>query len=72
MGDLPRHGRTIRVIGGDNVVIPPTWDGFDLSVNGVDIGDKVRRAVDEARIGADRGFESLFRNFGRAGSRVDW
>jgi S1-C subfamily serine protease len=71
MGDLPRHGRTVRVIGGDNFMIPP-MDRLDLEINSAEIGDKVRRALDEARIGASTGFESLSRAFGRIGGRIDW
>jgi hypothetical protein len=71
MGDLPRHGAMYRVIGGDNFAIPP-MDRFDLDINGIDIGDKVRRALDEARVGTSMGLESFARAFGRIGGRVDW
>jgi len=72
MGDLPRRGRgSVRVIGGDNFVMSP-MDHFDLDVNGIDIGDKVRRALDEARIGTASGLKSLGQVFGNLGRRVDW
>jgi predicted metalloprotease with PDZ domain len=71
MGDLPRHNRTVRVIGGDSFTIPPMPD-FNLEVSGVDIGDKVRRALDEARIGTASGFDKLNQAFSRFGRRVDW
>ncbi len=70
MGDLPRHNRTVRVIGGDNFTIPPS--SFNLDINGVDIGDKVRRALDDAGVGTARGFDKLNQAFSRFGRRVDW
>ena len=71
MGDLPRQNRTVRVMGGDGFTIPP-MAGLNLDINGVDIGDKVRRALDEARVGTVRGFDNLGQVFSRFGRRVDW
>ena len=68
MGDLPRHGRSVRVITGDSFTLPPV----DLQFNSAEIGDKVRRALDEARVGTVRGMDAFSRAFGRFGSRVDW
>jgi len=68
MGDLPRHGRSVRVITGDNFTIPP----IDLQLNSAEIGDNVRRALDEARVGTVRGMDAFARTFGRFGGRVDW
>jgi predicted metalloprotease with PDZ domain len=70
MSDLPRHGRTVRVVGGDNFVVPP--NAFDLSINGADVGETVRRALDNAKVGTLNGFESFGRAFGKIGNRVDW
>jgi S1-C subfamily serine protease len=71
MGDLPHHGRSVRVIGGDNFVMSP-MDHFDLNINGADIAEKVRRAMDESRVGMRAGVESLNQVFGKIGRRVDW
>lgn len=70
MSDLPHHNRSVRVIGGDSFTTP--MDGFKLDIDGMQIGDQVRRALDEARIGTSRGFQSLGQAFGRIGGRVDW
>jgi len=68
MGDLPRHGRSVRIITGDSFTLPPV----DLQFNSAEINDKVRRALDEARVGTVRGMDAFSRAFGRLGSRVDW
>jgi PDZ domain-containing protein len=72
MGDLPRHGRTVRIIGGDSYTIPGKPDFMDLEINGADISATVRKALDEARLGAGRGVEAFGRAFKNFGSRVDW
>lgn len=71
MGDLPRQNRTVRVMGGDSFTISP-MSHLDLDINGIDIGDKVRRAFDEAAVGTARGFENLGQVFSKLGRRVDW
>ena len=71
MGDLPRHNRTVHVIGGDSYTLPP-MNRLDLDINGMEIGDKVRRAIDEAGIGTSRAFDKIGEAFSRIGRRVDW
>ncbi|MGH7618493.1 MAG: PDZ domain-containing protein [Gemmatimonadaceae bacterium] len=71
MSDLPRSNRTIRIIGGDNFRMSP-MDNFDLNIDGAEIGNTVRRAIGEARIGTNRGLESLGRTLSRIGGRVNW
>jgi predicted metalloprotease with PDZ domain len=71
MGDLPRHNRTVRVIGGDSFTMPP-MPSFNLDISGVEIGDKVRRALDEAGVGTARGFDKINQVMSRFGRRVDW
>ena len=70
MSDFPRRNRSMTIIGGDNFAMPAQIriDGRGL---GADIGETVRRAMDEVRIGTGRGLEA-FRSFGRVGGRVDW
>jgi predicted metalloprotease with PDZ domain len=69
MGDLPRHGRTVRIMGGDNFT---PLSSLNLDINGVDIGDKVRRAMDDASFGTARAFDKVGEVFSRIGRRVDW
>lgn len=69
MGDLPRRNRAVHIMGGDSFTIPP-MDGFNLDINGVEIGDQVRRALDEARI-ATR-LEPFGQLLGRFGGRLNW
>jgi len=69
MGDLPRHNRTVRVMSGDSFAPLST---MNLDINGVDIGDKVRRAIDEAGFGTTRAFDRIGETFSRFGRRVDW
>lgn len=69
MGDLPRRNRAVHIMGGDSFTIPP-MDGFNLDINGVEIGDQVRRALDEAHM-ATR-LEPLGQLLGRFGGRLNW
>jgi S1-C subfamily serine protease len=69
MGDLPRR-RSVHVISGQPFVMSPM--DLNLDINGVEIGDKVRRAVDAAMVGTGRGMESVGRLLGKLGGRVDW
>lgn len=68
MSDLPRHGSTIRIMGGDNFVIPPV----SVDIDGARIGDEVRRALDEARIATGGALQGMGRALGRVGNRTDW
>lgn len=71
MSDSPRSNRSIHIMGGDSFTIPP-MDRFDVGIDGMDIGNTVRRALDEARIGTNRGLESMGRAFSRLGDRINW
>ena len=69
--DLPRRNRTVTVTGGDNFAFTPGMLRFDNNF-GVDIGDHVRRALEEAKVGVARGMDGM-RAFTRiGGGRIDW
>ncbi|HTE46842.1 MAG TPA: PDZ domain-containing protein [Gemmatimonadaceae bacterium] len=68
MSDLPRHGRTVHITTGDNVMFPP----ISMSIDGAQIGDQVRRAMDEARVATSGALQGMGRALGRMGNRVDW
>jgi len=55
--DLPRRRPGYRIIGGDNLFITP--NDFHLSIDGAEIGENVRRAMERAMDGAGRGMEVL-------------
>jgi S1-C subfamily serine protease len=69
MGDLPRHNRSVHIVGGDAFTIPQ-MDGFSFDFNGAEIGDQVRRALDDAHM-ATR-LEPLGQLLGRFGGRLNW
>src|SRR5439155_26601325 len=51
MSDLPRRNRSVTIMGGDNFMVPPFPpfpERINIGINGAEIGDKVRRALDEA------------------------
>src|SRR4029079_17188140 len=66
MSDFPRRNRSMTIIGGDNFAMPAQIriDGRGL---GADIGETVRRAMDEVRIGTGRGLEAFGKGFARVG-----
>ena len=68
MSDLPHHGTTLRIMGGDNFVIPPV----SVNIDGARIGEQVRRAMDDARVATGGALEGFGRAFGRFGNRVEW
>ena len=68
MSDLPHHGSTLRIMGGDNFVIPPV----SVEIDGARIGEQVRRALDDARVATGGALEGFGRAFGRLGNRRDW
>lgn len=70
MSDLPRRGRTIRIMGGDNMMIPPMAARIDI--DGDRIGTEVRRALETARVATGDALQGFGRAFGRIGNRVDW
>lgn len=67
MSDLPRGNRAIRIVGGDNLIpmIPPMPER--VYIDGAEIGDRVRRALDGAGIAAAGMLER-----GGFGNRVRW
>jgi len=69
--DLPRRNRAVSIMGGDNFVMPQLIDRmtFDHMPNSIEIGDNVRRALDEARVA---GTLRTLDGFPRFGNRVNW
>lgn len=69
--DLPRRNRGVTIRSGDAYVVP-NMDKLrlDAGVVGLDIGDHVRRALEEVRVGTTRGLEPLRRM--RFDGRIDW
>jgi C-terminal processing protease CtpA/Prc len=70
MSDLPHRNRTIRIIGGDNYMVPRIPDRIEI--DGSQIGDEVRRALETARVATAGAMQGMGRVIGRAGNRVDW
>jgi serine protease Do len=74
--DLPRRNRAMTIIGGDNYMMPagPMFNGR-LEIDGADINDKVRRALDDARVVTGRAVGGALAGVGRGlmfGNRVSW
>jgi C-terminal processing protease CtpA/Prc len=70
MSDLPRRNRSIRIIGGDNFMLPPIPDRIEI--DGSQIGDEVRRALETARVATAGAMQGVGRAIGRVGNRVEW
>jgi len=75
--DLPRRNHSMTIIGGDNMVLPSVTriPGGRVEINGEDVGDKVRRALDGARIATNAAVSGALSGFGRGfmfGNRVSW
>jgi len=68
--DLPRRNRRIRIMGGDDFMIPPV--SAQIDIDGERIGAEVRRALETARVATAGALEGAGRVFARAGNRVDW
>src|SRR5262245_37740067 len=64
--DLPRRGRVVSIMGGGNVAFPQLLDRMTFDrMPGIEIGDHVHRALDEARVaGTLRGIDGVLRVFG--------
>src|ERR1051325_9767187 len=52
--DLPRRHRSMTIIGGDRLVIPP-FDDLKIDIDGARMRDDVRRTVERAMDGAGKG-----------------
>jgi len=70
MSDLPRRNRSIRIMGGDNFMIPRIPDRFEI--DGAQVGDEVRRALETARVATAGAMQGMGRAIGWMGNRVDW
>jgi len=75
--DLPRRNRGVTIIGGDNVLLPSVTrvPGGRIEINGEEIGDKVRSALEGARIATNAAVGGALSGFGRGfmfGNRVSW
>lgn len=70
MSDFPRRGRTVTVMGNGDVINLPEINRIRLDGFGPDLGDRVRRVIEDARASAGRGFETFGRSLG--GGRLDW
>jgi serine protease Do len=74
--DLPRRNRSVTIMGGDNFVMP-AMRFPDVEINGAEIGDKVRRAIDGATLAGTAAVGGALNGFGRGfsfgfGNRVSW
>jgi C-terminal processing protease CtpA/Prc len=70
MSDLPRRNRTIRILGGDSFMWPSIPERIEI--DGSQIGDEVRRALETARVATAGAMQGVGRAIGRVGNRVDW
>ena len=74
--DLPRHNHSVTIMGGDNFVMPSVRIP-DIQINGAEIGDRVRRAIDGAGLVTGAAVGGALNGFGRGfgfgfGNRVSW
>jgi C-terminal processing protease CtpA/Prc len=70
MSDLPRRSRSIRILGGDSFMWPSIPERIEI--DGTQIGDQVRRALETARVATAGAMQGVGRAMGRFGNRVDW
>jgi predicted metalloprotease with PDZ domain len=70
LSDLPRRNRSIRIMGGDALTIPRIPDRIEI--DGSQIGDEVRRALETARVTTAGAMQGMGRAMGRMGNRVEW
>jgi hypothetical protein len=70
MSDLPRRRSTIRIMGGDGFMIPRIPDRIEI--DGSQIGDEVRRALETARVATAGAMQGMGRAMGGLGNRVSW
>ena len=70
MSDFPRRNRSITIMRGDHMAIPPISTRIDI--DGEQLGREVRRAVESARIATGGALEGVGRVLGRVGNRIDW
>jgi membrane-associated protease RseP (regulator of RpoE activity) len=70
LSDLPHRNRSIRIMGGDSYMMPRIPDRIEI--DGSEIGDQVRRAIETARVASTGAMLGVGRAVGRFGNRVDW
>jgi S1-C subfamily serine protease len=70
LSDLPRRNRSIRIMGGDSFMIPRIPERVEI--DGTQIGDEVRRALETARVATAGAMQGMGRAIGRVGNRVEW
>ena len=70
LSDLPHRNRSIRIMGGDSFMIPRIPDRIEI--DGTQIGDEVRRALETARVATAGAMQGMSRAIGRVGNRVEW
>jgi len=73
LSELPRRGRTITIMGDDNMLVPPMPPmAARIDIDGPRFGEDVRRALESARIATNGALAGFGRAFGRFGNRVSW
>lgn len=77
LSDLPRRNRAMTIMGGDNFVMPAMTRMPDIEINGAEIGDRVRRALDGAGVATGAAVSGALSGIGRGfgigfGNRVSW
>jgi serine protease Do len=70
LSDLPHRNRSIRIMGGDSFMIPRIPERVEI--DGAQIGDEVRRALETARVATAGAMQGMGRAIGRVGNRVEW
>ena len=69
--DLPRRGRSMTIIGGDNYInLPPV--SANVNIDGERIGETVRRAIESARTTTNGALAGVGRVMAGFGNRVSW
>ena len=69
--DLPRRGRSMTIIGGDNYInLPPV--SANMNIDGERIGETVRRAIESARTTTNGALAGVGRVMAGFGNRVSW
>jgi C-terminal processing protease CtpA/Prc len=68
LSDSPRRNRSLTIIGGDNLMTP----SMGARIDGVEIGDQLRRGLEQARLATSGALRGVSRAFGRMGNHVEW
>jgi S1-C subfamily serine protease len=68
LSDSPHRNRSVTILGGDNFIVSP----MTARIDGVELGDQIRRSLQDAGMAASGALRNVGRAFGQFGNRVQW